>query len=97
MPRRWIVRPLAEVDLESAATWYEGQRTGLGLRFLDAVDHLFGRVRATPLQFPQVSGSLRRALVHTFPYAVYFEATADAVVIHAVLHLRRRPRTLPSR
>jgi plasmid stabilization system protein ParE len=97
MSRRWIVRPLAESDLESATTWYEHQRADLGLRFLDAVDHLFERVRTKPLQFPLVSGNVRRALLHTFPYAVYFRVTDDAVVVLAVLHLRRRPGTVPGR
>jgi plasmid stabilization system protein ParE len=92
MSRRWIVRPLAESDLDRAASWYEHQRAALGLRFLDAVDHLFERVRTKPLQFPLVSANVRRALVPTFPYAVYFRVTDDAVVVLAVLHLRRRPR-----
>ena len=92
MRRRWIVRPLAESDLDRAASWYEDQRSGIGLRFLDAVDRLFERVRASPLQFPLVSTEVRRALLPTFPYAVYFRATDDVVVVLAVLHLRRDPR-----
>jgi plasmid stabilization system protein ParE len=92
MPRRWIVRPLAQADLDDAATWYEGQQPGLGSRFLDAVDHVFNRVRETPLQFPSISLGVRRALLQTFPYAVYFGETDQAVVILAVLHLRRGPR-----
>lgn len=84
MSRRWIVRPLAESDLKSATTWYEHQRADLGLRFLDAVDKLFERVRTKPLQFPLVSGNVRRALLHTFPYAVYFKVTDDAVTVLAV-------------
>jgi plasmid stabilization system protein ParE len=97
MSRRWIVRPLAESDLESATTWYERQRAALGLRFLDAVDQLFERVRTKPLQFPLVSGNVRRALLHTFPYAVYFRVTDDAVTVLAVLHLRRRPSNVEGR
>lgn len=93
MSRRWIVRPLAESDIAQAASWYENQRTGLGLRFLDAADQLFDRLRASPLQFPLVSTDVRRALLHTFPYAVYFRVTEDAIVLFAVLHLRRRPGT----
>lgn len=50
MARQWIVRPLAETDLDEAARWHEDQRTGLGLRFLDAVDPLFERIRATSAQ-----------------------------------------------
>ena len=94
MSRRWIVRPLAESDIAQAATWYENQHRDLGLRFLDATDQLFDRLRISPLQFPLVSTDVRRALLHTFPYAVYFRVTNDAVIVLAVLHLRRRPGTM---
>jgi plasmid stabilization system protein ParE len=92
MTRQWLVRPLAQADLDDAATWYESQQSGLGSRFLDAVDHVLNRVRESPLQFPSVSAGVRRALLPTFPYAVYFRETEQAVVILAVLHLRRDPR-----
>jgi plasmid stabilization system protein ParE len=97
MSRRWIVRPLAESDIAQAATWYENQRTDLGFRFLDATDQLFDRLRVSPLQFPLVSTDVRRALLHTFPYAVYFRVTNDAVIVLAVLHLRRHPGTVQRR
>ena len=92
MTRRWIVRPLAQADIDDAVTWYEQQQSGLGSRFLDVLDHVFKRIRDTPLQFPTISVGMRRALLHTFPYAVYFRETERAVVILAVLHLRRDPR-----
>ena len=92
MTRRFIVRPLAEADLEHAARWYDDEQTGLGSRFLSAVDQVFGRIRERPQQFPVVSGDIRRALVHTFPYAAYFRATEESVVVLAVLHLRRNPK-----
>lgn len=85
MSRRWIVRPLAESDIGQAASWYEAQKPGLGLRFLDAADQLFNRLRESPLQFPLVSPDVRRALLHTFPYAVSFRVTDDAVAVLAVL------------
>lgn len=81
MERRWIVRPLAQADIEAAAAWYEEQQTGLGSRFVDAVDHVLTRIRKTPLQFPDISISVRRALLHTFPYAFYFRTTEESVVI----------------
>jgi plasmid stabilization system protein ParE len=89
MDRRFIVRPLAEADLEDAARWYDHERPGLAERFLSDVDRTLNRVREWPFQFPTVSGEVRRALLHTFPYAVYFRASEDLVVVLAVLHLRR--------
>ena len=92
MPRRFIVRPLAEADLEDAARWYEDERADLGERFLADVTRTFDRIRERPLQFPTVQADVRRALLHTFPYAVYFVVHDDDVVVLAVLHLRRNPK-----
>ena len=97
MTRRLIVRPLAESDVYDAATWYESRQAGLGLRFLDAVDHVFKRMHTAPLQFPSISSAVRRALLQTFPFAVYFHVTDEAVVILAVLHLHRDPRVWRTR
>jgi plasmid stabilization system protein ParE len=97
MTRRFIVRPLAEADLEDAARWYEDERAGLVERFLSDVDKTFARIRERPLQFPTVGGDVHRALLHTFPYAVYFRASDEVVVVLAVLHLRRNPKVWRAR
>jgi plasmid stabilization system protein ParE len=93
MARQWIVRPLAQADIEAAGTWYEQQQTGLGLRFIDVADQVLRRIRETPLQLPLIATEIRRALLHTFPYALYFRLTEERIVVLAVLHLRRDPRT----
>ena len=92
MSRGFIVRPRAEADLEDAACWYEDERAGLAERFFSDVDRTFARIRERPFQFPTVAGEVRRALLHTFPYAVYLRASDQAVVVLAVLHLRRNPK-----
>jgi plasmid stabilization system protein ParE len=97
MTRRFIVRPLAEADLDQAASWYDEEQAGLGSRFLSDVDQVFGRIRERPQQFPVVSSDIRRALLHTFPYAVYFRETDETIRVLAVLHLRRRPGTWRAR
>ncbi len=97
MSRRFIVRPLAEADLETAARWYDGERPGLADRFLKDVDRSFVRLRERPLQFPVVAGDVRRALLNTFPYAIYFRVSDEVVIVLAVLHLRRNPKVWRSR
>jgi plasmid stabilization system protein ParE len=97
MSRRFIVRPLAEADLETAARWYDEEQPGLAGRFLNDVDRSFVRLRERPLQFPVVAGEVRRALMHAFPYAIYFRVSNEIVVVLAVLHLRRNPRIWQAR
>jgi plasmid stabilization system protein ParE len=52
MNRRFIVRPLAEADLDDAARSYEDERAGLAERFVKDVDITFSRIAEHPLQFP---------------------------------------------
>ena len=85
-------RPEAQDDIEAAALWYEVQRTGLGERFVSEVDVLIDRIRSHPLQFPPIEPPVRRALLHRFPYALYFVSEDEGGgVVLAVLHQHRNP------
>ena len=88
---RLVLRRIAQRDASSAARWYEGERSGLGREFLDALDELLERVADFPLQFPLIDGSVRRGLPQRFPFCVYFKADEKQVVVFAVLHLHRSP------
>jgi plasmid stabilization system protein ParE len=92
MTRRFIVRPLAEADIDSAAQWYESERQGLAGRFFSDLNRTFTRMGESPFQFPEITRGVRRALLHTFPYAAYFQVLDEVVVVLAVLHLRRNPK-----
>jgi toxin ParE1/3/4 len=92
MSRRYLTRPEAQADLEEAAFWYEDQRPGLGEVFSAELFDLIQRIADAPLQFPSVGPTVRRGLLHRFPYAVYF-LVEETVVIIAILHQRRNPAT----
>ena len=47
--RQLIVRSDAELDITEASEWYESQRKGLGLEFIEAVNEGLDLIR----QFPQ--------------------------------------------
>jgi hypothetical protein len=66
MPRL-RVRPEAEVDAFEAAVWYERERPGLGVEFLEATRAAFRRIEEAPRQFPTVFPDIRRAILHRFP------------------------------
>lgn len=87
------VRPLAEADIASAHAWYSEQREPLGVEFLSELARTIERVQANPSQFPDVGAGMRRALVHRFPYAMYFVLRGGAASVVAVLHLHRREST----
>jgi len=95
--RKILTRLQAQVDVDQAANWYEHRRLGLGLRFLDELDYVLTRVTAAPFQFPSIQPGVRRALLHRFPYSVYFLTGDDEIEVIAVLHQRRHPDTWRSR
>jgi len=97
MARRLVVQPQADLDIQAAAVWYEDQRVGLGVRFLEELDLVFQRIETNPRQFPRLEGDVHRALLRHFPYGVYFVGESEAITVLAVLHLHREPNMWKSR
>jgi plasmid stabilization system protein ParE len=89
---RLIVRPDAEADMATGYDWYEDQREGLGKEFVEEVSTVIAMIQSEPLRFPAIFRTLRRALVHRFPYGVFFVVRSDTVIVVAVMHLARNPR-----
>lgn len=85
------LRREAEKDLTDAAAWYEEQRQGLGHEFLDEVQTTLATIAETPLMYPNVHRNTRRAVIHRFPFGVYFLVESTAIVVVAVMHGSRNP------
>lgn len=69
---RLVAEPAANADVEAAFVWYENERPGLGLDFLDELRAAYGRIVDGPLKYRDLRSGIRRALLRRFPYAVYF-------------------------
>ncbi len=91
------LRPEAEQDLADAAQWYEEQQRGLGQEFLDEALAAFSAIAERPLASTAVYKALRRALLHRFPFGVFYLVDGDEAVVIAVLHGSRHPRRWKSR
>lgn len=74
-----IIRPEAEQDMAEGRDWYEGQREGLGIEFLTAVDHVFDRIGKNPKLCPPKYHAVRRAALGRFPFVVYYRIIAEVV------------------
>ena len=97
MTRRLVFRPEAEAELLEARAWYEAERAGLGAIFAAAIETTVTAILQNPLAYPRVKSDTRRAPVRRFPYAVYFRALNDEILVLAVMHGRRNPRRWRSR
>lgn len=89
--------PEADAELTQARQWYSHQRKDLDLRFMLYIEQALSRILDNPYAFPPVHGNLRRAVVRRFPFAIFYEITAEEIQIMAVFHSRRNPEAWKSR
>jgi len=87
-----FVRRTAQTDVVEAFEWYEVHRVGLGGAFVDEVGRTYAAIEENPEQFPVVLDDIRMALVHRFPYVIYFVILPRHVSVIAVLHGHRNPK-----
>jgi len=81
MTRRFIVRPRAEHDIQSA---YQ-------------VDQKLGAVRDFPEANPVLYRDIRRAVISRFPYLIFYVVRPSRIAVLAVLHHARDPAVWPQR
>lgn len=97
MKRPLLIRPEAERDVAEAFDWYEGQVTGLGVEFLDAIGVVFDTIASSPGRYRKIYRDLRRALMRRFPFGVFYLESESTVTVIAVIHGRRDPKRWKNR
>ena len=95
MPRPVLTTPEADADIEDAFGWYETHAPGLGSDFLAELAVTFSSLEEFPEAHPKIRGETRRAVIHRFPYGVFYIAGPDLTSVTGVLHFRRDPRAWP--
>lgn len=92
MSRPVVFRAVAQQDIAEACQWYEARQPTLGIAFLDEIGNVEQLIGANPELFTAVRGEVRRAILHRFPYAVFYVVRPEFVSVVAVLHHARHPR-----
>jgi toxin ParE1/3/4 len=92
-----LIRPEAREDLSAAFAYYESCMAGLGDQFLDSIKATLDVVVNQPELYPKVFGVVHRALIHRFPFGVFYLVTESQLVVAACLHVRRSPSVWKSR
>ena len=83
--------PAALEEFAEAAHYYDDKQKGLGLRYIEAVESAFARIKSNPLLFRVIEMDVRKCRAPRFPYGVLFRERADDIEIVAVMHLHRDP------
>jgi hypothetical protein len=87
--RRIDIWPAASKDADLSADWLDRQRRGLGREFLLELDRTIARIAEYPEGCQRFYGSLRRALMRRFHYAVVYRVQTNVVLIIGVIDCRR--------
>ena len=97
MTPRLFVQPAAKTDVATAFQWYDAHRAGLGDAFAEEVSRTYAAIEENPRQFPLVLDDVRMALVHRFPYVIYFVTLPRRISVIAVIHGHRNPQVWQQR
>ncbi len=81
----------ANIELDEALRYYDYQLIGLGFRFFQEVDAAIERIRFMPEAWTKIGKRTRRCMLKSFPYALYYIAEVDEILITALAHLHRDP------
>jgi plasmid stabilization system protein ParE len=94
-----VILPLAKLDIQEAAKWYNERQTGLGKRFLTHIRETVYYIRKNPKAVAIRYNSVRTVLLNSFPYMIHFSVddAQKKVVILAILHTARNPKTWATR
>jgi len=91
--KRLRLTPEAELDVDNAHLWYHRQAPRLAAEFLSAIDASLASIQRYPKAYALVDATTRRALVRRFPYAIFYAVAAREIVVYAIFHGARDPRT----
>lgn len=90
-PRTFDFHSDAIADLRTIARHYESLAFGLGSEFVTAVDEAILHIRQFPYLYPAFDGSLRRAILHRFPFGLCYQVMDASVRAIAIFPLRANP------
>ncbi len=91
MPYKIEIRPLAAIEILEAYDWYELQREGLGLEFLDELETFYDSLFRNPETYSYFDKPVRQGKIKRFPYTVVYEIFNTTIVIFSVFMAKQDP------
>jgi hypothetical protein len=91
-----ILQP-AEAEIAEAMDYYNNQYSGLGYEFAFEVRESMNRIISYPNAWPLFLGKTRKCHVNRFPYGIIYEVKAKVIIVFAIIHLKKNPKTWEQR
>lgn len=81
----------ADADLQAIFEGFEEYQDGFGVEFLNLLNAYLGRISDFPEIAPIYSGEVRRQVMRTFPFGVFYLPQPRRILVVAILDLRQNP------
>ncbi|MEO7265167.1 MAG: type II toxin-antitoxin system RelE/ParE family toxin [Ferruginibacter sp.] len=85
------IRPLATIEIIEAFDWYELQRSGLGLDFLNELENFYHSLQDNPAIYSYYEKPVREGKINRFPYTVIYELIGESIVVYSVFMAAQNP------
>jgi hypothetical protein len=85
------IRHLATIEIIEAYDWYELQKEGLGLDFLNELENFYDSLLRNPNTYGFYEKSVREGKIYRFPYTVVYEVFNDTIVVYSVFMAKQNP------
>ena len=86
-----LVDPKVIKEVRAVYQYREGEKTGSGDRFIDALVACYASIKSNPYGYQLRKGGYHHALLHRLKYRVVFEVEGNTVFVYQVRHTSRRP------
>lgn len=84
-----VVHREAGLEVREAFDYYEEISEGLGFEFMRSLDASLQFIKRNPLAYQKIRKEVRRVLLRKFPYALFYIAEENQIVIIACFHQKR--------
>jgi len=88
-----IIKPRAILMAKEAYNWYEKQSNGLGEIFLSELESSYKKIEVQPTFYSKIKKNFRKIRLKRFPYVVIYEILKAEVVVFAVFHTSKNPKS----
>jgi hypothetical protein len=91
-----VYKPLAQIEVAEAYTWYARPDINLGIAFLTELERVDGFLSQNPFLYPCIEDEIRRVNLARFPYSLFYVIDDKIVNILSCFHQHRDPKSRDS-
>ncbi|MBX2974168.1 MAG: type II toxin-antitoxin system RelE/ParE family toxin [Flavobacteriales bacterium] len=86
-----VVKPSVTAEVSKVYAYREQEKSGGGVRFLEALAACYTDIKANPYRYSIRKGEYRHVMLHKLKYRVVYRIKGDHIYVVQVRHTSRKP------